>query len=87
MIIAHSETDMNIYLNDAPEKCAYCAGSGSIFHGKCSTCGGHGSILVAQPPKKCAYCGGYGSISSNKIAQKPAARRTCRDDKKVTIRS
>ena len=68
MIIAHSETDMNIFLNDAPEKCAYCAGSGSIFHGKCSTCGGHGSILVAQPPKRCAYCGGYGSISSNKCS-------------------
>ena len=40
MIIVHSETDMNAHITDAPEKCAYCAGSGSIIHGKCSTCGG-----------------------------------------------
>ena len=49
-------------INYAPETCARCDGSG-FYSGKCSACGGQGSVLVAQPARKCARCGGSGFYS------------------------
>ena len=47
-------------INYAAETCAWCGGSGSKG-GRCSACGGQGSVLVAQPARRCAWCGGSGS--------------------------
>ena len=49
-----------VVVNLAPETCAYCSGCGKDFGKLCGSCGGQGSVLVAQPARKCAACSGCG---------------------------
>ena len=53
--------------NYAPETCAWCNGSGRdrLMDSErkvqlCLSCGGKGSVLVAQPRRQCAACQGTG---------------------------
>lgn len=49
----------------APEKCAWCAGTGkravsSAYIISCLVCGGKGQVMVAQPAGQCRQCAGSG---------------------------
>jgi DnaJ-class molecular chaperone len=50
----------NIPVNYSPEDCHWCGTSGRADSGKCMTCFGQGSVLVAQPSRACAWCNGTG---------------------------
>jgi hypothetical protein len=47
--------------NYAPERCAWCQGTGKQEPTvRCDLCGGKGGLLVAQPPRHCPVCKGAG---------------------------
>jgi DnaJ-class molecular chaperone len=51
--------------NNAPAKCAWCAGTGESAVSKgyvisCLVCGGKGQVSMAQPAGQCRPCNGTG---------------------------